>query len=104
STHVRQRRVSALLHHVTELTGELHLSRAEHLGDLDEEDFTTDTHPSEAGSHAALLGTLRNFAGEFHRAKVLPQIVLCLDDKVRCVALGYLHRHTADNACDSTLQ
>ncbi len=102
--NVAHRRLGGLLHHVTELAGELELARAVHLGAFDEEDFTTDGRPGEASRDAGFCRTLRYLRDEARRPEVRPQRLLVGDGPWPLLTFSDLHRDTTNDACDLTLE
>src|SRR6188768_1270180 len=102
--HVAEGCVGALLHDFTELTGELHLARAEHARRLDEQDFAAHAGPGEASGHTRLFGALRDFTRELDRAQEFAKVVFALDGALARIAFGDFHRHTADHAGHRSLE
>jgi hypothetical protein len=99
-----QRGLRRLLHHVAELTRELHLAGAMHARGLDEEDLAAHAVHARPVATPGLLGALGHLAGELLRAEVRPQVVDVVDLVGADVALGDLHRDAADHRRDLALE
>ena len=74
AAHEGQGRARRLLHHVTELAGDLQAALATHLRGLDEQDVPADRRPREPSGDAGDRGPLGDFVEEPALAEVLVEV------------------------------
>src|SRR5262249_29249488 len=72
-THVRQRRMRALLHHLTELAGDRQLAASGYDGDLDSQQLAAQFSPCQARGDTDLRFGFRDSVTEFGRPQVFAE-------------------------------